>query len=283
VLRFQTVPARLPLHRIAIYGQYKTGTTGVFLALRRELPEATRTLFEAPAYAPEPEDTGRSILAKVILGLPGPGWDVDYASFRGFGRHVYIVRDPRDWVVSGLLFLVQQERAIWADDRNLGEVLALLEQKEEDPRSLPASAILRRIAALGAGRSLEELTAWMGEQSRWLVEFERSLADPHRLRYEDFVDGRLDGLGQYLGFPVRPGAEVPPEYDHVPRTRSHGDWRNWFLPEDVAIFRPVFEPYMRHYGYGDDWTPSPQPVVRREHCTAYLRRVVGRRREKMTA
>jgi hypothetical protein len=269
--------------RIAIYGQYKTGTTGLFYRLLGALPPGTRRLFEAEAYRPEPADDERAVLAKVILGLPGPGWTVDYASFRGFDRHVYLVRDPRDWVVSGLLFLVQQERAIWSDDRKLGEVLGLLERKQADPRSLPAGRILGRIVELGSGGSLAALTGWMAAQARWLRSFEEGLPGAYRIRYEDFADGALEGLAGYLGFALGAPAPTAPEHEHTPRTLSHGNWRDWFLAEDVEVFRPVFREYMEHYGYGDDWTPSPRPVIRPEHCVEYVRRVVARRREARPA
>lgn len=264
--------------RIAIYGQYKTGTTGLFYAILGGLGANTRTLFEPEGYAFEAGDESRSVLAKVILGMPGPGWSVDYGSFRPFDRHVYIVRDPRDWVVSGLLFLVQQERAVWGDDAHLEEVLALIRAKEAAPASLSASRILGRIVELGSGQSIESLTAWMAAQSRWLIDFEAGLPNAHRIRYEEFVDGQLDGLSEYLGFRVAIAPEVAPEHDHVPRTRSHGNWRDWFLPEDVARFRPVFEPYMTHYGYDDDWTVNPSPRILPEHASQYVERTARKKR-----
>ena len=44
--------------RIAIFGQYKTGTTGLYSQILHSLPPdlAVRTLFEPSAFVPEPGD-----------------------------------------------------------------------------------------------------------------------------------------------------------------------------------------------------------------------------------
>ena len=92
--------------RIAIFGQYKTGTTGLYYKIKNSLPASVRTLFEPQRFTTHPDDATRPILAKVILGVSGAPNPIDYDSFLHFDRKVYLIRDPRDWTVSGLLFMI---------------------------------------------------------------------------------------------------------------------------------------------------------------------------------
>lgn len=266
--------------RIAIFGPYKTGTTGLFSKILHSLPAeaAVRTLFEPSRYTPEPADAGRVLLAKVILRMPEGGDDVDYASFDGFTRRLRLVRDPRDWLVSGTLFVIQQNRSVYADDRALARVLDLLAAKEADPRGVSLVCVLTEILAAGPDTSFERTAAWMRRQFDWLIDHDRALGDVQEARYEDFVTGRLAPLEDYLGFPLSGSALPDPAYAHVPRTLAAGHWRHWFTAEDVSVFRPIFARYMRHYRYPDDWTLAPAPTISPEHATRYVLRIVARKR-----
>jgi hypothetical protein len=269
-----------PPRGIAILGMYKSGTTALFYRIKNSLAGDVRTLFEPDRYEPEPADLHRWVLAKVILGAPEPGHDVRYETFRGFGKQLLLVRDPRDWLVSGTLFLIQQDAHLYGDDDKLRRVLDALEQKERDPASLSLTRLLEQIVSADPGRSLSRTLEWMARQFRWVIEFDAGLRDHHRIAYEDLVGGRLRALEDYLGFALPGAAEVAPEHDHVPRTKSSGDWKNWFLDEDVARFRPLFDEYLRRYGYDLDWRPSAHPVILPEHGSAYVARVVRKRRER---
>jgi hypothetical protein len=198
----------------------------------------------------------------------------------GFDKKIYIVRDPRDWVVSGLLFLIQQSPSIYENDDNLDFVLTLFKKKEENPESISFVSLLQQVLNLIPGESLGKVADWMKSQQNWIYGFESGLAEYYRIKYEDFVDGDLQGLEQYLGFRLTSEAEVGEENSHVPRTRGYGDWRNWFLPEDVEFFKPLFTEYMERYGYADDWIMCEKPEISREHCTGYITRTVGLRRKR---
>jgi len=60
------------------------------------------------------------------------------------------------------------------------------------------------------------------------------------------------------------------------RTKSYGDWRNWFTEEDVRIFEPLFAPYMELVGYeATDWALAPEPVVDPATASRYMRRIAA--------
>jgi hypothetical protein len=143
---------------------------------------------------------------------------------------------------------------------------------------VPVTHLLARILSANPDKSLEATTRWMARQLAWMTEFEAGLDQSCRVRYEALVAGPLPELERYLEVELAGTARVDPEHGHVPRTRGSGDWRHWFTPDDVAWFEPVLAGYMRHYGYPADWGLADSPVIRPEHCTEYVARVVERRR-----
>lgn len=271
------VPPPAPA-KIVIFGPYKTGTTGLFYKIANSLPEAPRVFFEKPAYVPEAGDGQRWVLAKTILWYDDGPPPVRYDTFMGFDKKIYLVRDPRDWIVSGTLFFIQQEPSLYDSDANMAEILNLLRRKVRRPLSLPLNALLERIMGLSEAHDFDAIVEWIRKQYAWLPSFEAGLEGYCRLRYEDFVDGRLTRLEQYLGFPLAGDARVARAHDHVPRTKGYGNWRDWFVAEDIDFFQPLFQDYMTRYGYGDDWRLSRRPEILPAHSTDYVIRTVNKRR-----
>lgn len=266
--------------RIVIFGQYKSGTTALCYKIYNSLPAGARLLNEPVYYIPEPLKSYPAELAKVILGYVNGREVANYKSFMGFDKKIYIVRDPRDWIVSGLMFLIQQSPSIYDNDDNLNSVLTMFDLKEENPESISFVSLLQRVLNLIPGQSLDKLADWIRNQQKWIYGFEGGMGEHYRIRYENFVDGEIQGLEEYLGLRLTGEAEVGEENSHVPRTRGYGDWKNWFLSEDVEFFKPLFTEYMVRYGYADDWIMCEKPEISREHCTGYITRTVGLRRKR---
>jgi hypothetical protein len=106
------------------------------------------------------------------------------------------------------------------------------------------------------------------------LEFDGRSGSYQRFRYEDMVDGRFADIERLLGFKLdqRPPGEAP--LKRVARTRSYGDWKNWFLQEDVDYFRPILSEYMSRYGYAKDWGLNTDPRIRPEHGSRFVERLV---------
>ena len=266
--------------KIVILGQYKSGTTALFYKIRNSITSEVRTLFEMGEYVEEAEDANRAVLAKVILGIFEEPAGVNYDSFMGFDKKLYLVRDPRDWVVSGTLFLIQQEPALYNDDEKLNRVMELLRSKESDPRSVPLVGILEQVLQANPDNSLEKTLQWMRQEYKWLAEFELQIGNHYRIKYEDLVDGNIEGMESYLEMALDGDTAVAKEHDHVPRTKSYGNWKDWFLGEDISCFKPLFEEYIRRHGYSTEWELNANPVVSKEHCSQYVERVVWKRRDQ---
>ena len=109
-----------------------------------------------------------------------------------------------------------------------------------------------------------------------------TFADTHpdliQIRYEDLVDGNLASLSETLGLSLGSQADVGPELQRVVRTRSYGNWADWFTEADIELFRPLLQPYLdRHYPEAD-WNLKSVPRIAPEHASRYVLRILSDRR-----
>lgn len=258
--------------RCLIAGAAKTGTTALLYAVAEAMgqeggaapavymEERIATFGALPAHA----------AAKVIFEQEGGAALADFGA--AFDRRILLIRDPRDTLVSRLLYLVANRPALLGDLPYLRSFGAELRAKQRDPAALA----LLDLAPLRAPSAVLDIAL---AATRDLAAFaQRHRDDWFVLRYDDLVGGQLDALSAYLGMPVRAGTPVDPTYARVARTKATGDWRHWFTASDVAQLRPLFEPVMRDLGYADDWRPAPVPVIAAAHSWEYFARLVHERR-----
>ena len=274
--------------KIVIYGLAKTGTSALFYKLKNSLPPNTICLFEPQSWGRvsrlrtrlKMTLTGRGqrhVLAKVL-----PFWrgkPVQLEDFATFDKQILIVRDPRDRLISGLLYQVYNLDFFGRDDA-VARFVGLLRQKEADPGSVSVLTLLDTIASL-AGEPFST-AMWADDYGdraiRKPLEFHRQRSHVHVFRYEDMVDGDFAALEKYLGMTLTGKAEVGPEVQRVVRRKTYGDWRNWFTEGDVEIIRPVLKPYLDRYYPGAEWHLNEAPRVSPEHASRYVERIVNERR-----
>jgi hypothetical protein len=269
--------------RIVIAGQPKTGTTALYFRIKNSVPSDAWCLFEPPKYLrPAAGPKPQWVVAKVLIGRayargrePAPdAFHVDYGSFASFDRKLHILRDPRDNLVSSLLYAVRHT-SFYSDDRRLDQFLQLLQQKERNPTDVSVLRLLDVMAALDRGVQL--LPGFL-ERQALVRRFLTTYPEYHRVSYADFVDGEVGDVEDYLGFPLTGSGKVE-SHTRVIRTRGYGDWKNWFTAEDVAFLRPLLGDYVRLAGLPDDWELAATPTVPAEFASSYVRRIVEEKRQ----
>jgi hypothetical protein len=203
-----------------IAGLAKTGTTGLLYRIADCVSDPKRLIFEPKSYRENPGDPKMNILCKILIGP-----DLDVNSFRGFYKKVTIIRDPRDRMVSSMLY--SQFHCNYAmDNAKVKMIRRLLEQKEKDPKSIP---FLHIVDIMGQANNANNdhvgnFFRHAMAQEEWLDNYLSQIGDAYILRYEDFVAGRLDGLEEYLGVKLSQSGEVPTRFQRVVRTRGAGEW-----------------------------------------------------------
>jgi len=263
--------------KILIAGFAKTGTTGLFFKIRNSINGNCRELFEARTYKHDLDDDKKTVLAKVLIGAGNYEWN--YKSYSSFDKKILIIRDPRDTFISYLVYRILHSRFL-NDKVRVELFIDLLRKKEESPDSVNVLDIVSLFYKLSE-RYFDDAIFKNDtiNQTNFLIDFLEYYNDFFILRYEDFVDEKLDELEKYLGFKLSGSSEVIKDLQRVVRTKSYGNWKNWFTNKDVEYFKPLFKNFMNHFSYDDEWELNKEKKILPEHCSKYVKRIVEERLE----
>ena len=184
-----------------------------------------------------------------------------------YNKKIWIVREPRDNIISSYFYR-------WNKDHNKPEedfkiALEKTKKKENDPKSISFKEMTKGIFHLE-----KYLEYNYGPCIKLIESFGKNW---HVLKYEDLIEGKIDKLNDYLGFSIANKAEVPNTLSRVVRSKNYGNWRKWFLPEDVKLLKPAFEPYLKALGYDpEDWNLEENPVLDPQQGSEYMNRIFYR-------
>jgi predicted DNA-binding protein YlxM (UPF0122 family) len=279
--------------KIVIYGQYKTGTTACFFKIRNSLKSAPREIFEKPEFIPDPMDKTRPVLAKVIIPAKPENFirfdmvlsqkeleekaEEGIRSFSNFDKQILLIRDPRDRLISGILFLTQEHPEIYKNKKVLDQTLDLIRKKENSPSSVSLLEILNHVL-IGSGKpARSRISEQIKNQHDWIFNFERKLKNFVKYRYEDMIIDNDHQVEKYLGFNIQKNVTVNKDFDFVTRTKDSGSWHSWFTEEDVEFFKPVMHDYIHHFGYDEQWKLNAHQQINPEHGSRYVERIINRR------
>ncbi len=165
------------------------------------------------------------------------------------------------------------------DDHMVARMYAFLRRMEASGGALGVLDLIRFDWAL-RGIAHDDTSVRAHYASEWgrIESFYARYPDFFPFKYEDFVAGRLEALSEYLGMELTGSAEVDPKHHRVVRTKSSGDWRQWFQAEDVALFRNIYEDFLVRYGYDPGWTSSASPRIEPQFASEYFYRLVSEKR-----
>ncbi|MDH3707223.1 MAG: sulfotransferase [Acidimicrobiia bacterium] len=257
--------------RVLILGEAKSGTT----LLHRAVCDALGTTPDLEVF--EPEDltdvdlTPPDLVVKKLLGnLAGHEKD----AFERFDKRVLLVRDPRDRMVSSLLYDIHGSAAELEPDK-IDAYVDLLRRKEQDPGGVP---FLRLTHAYWRLTGKDMLSALARSTQRVNDVLGRFADQFHVIQYEDLVRGETDELARHLGLELDEVSDVGPELQRVVRTKGSGDWQHWFTDKDLLWLRPMVSSTLRRLDYPRDWVLADEPVIDPEHCSRYVERLVAEAR-----
>jgi hypothetical protein len=268
--------------KIVVLGKGKSGTSALLQMIGNAFPECRSIHGGLKAHARgrtrSDADRDANIAAKFTHNdAKGRTFDViaEHVAREGYDKKIWVARDPRDNAVSDALY--RWRRRHGRSQRQFRACLDAVEKKEKDPRSVAFNEINRFTGDPGGPLTLDEMLAVEFTRYRRMCQFIRGLGDDWFIfKYEDLVDGNLGALSAYLGREVRAGGELAGEDRVKARTKSYGDWRNWFLAEDVVLFEPIFSDYMGLVGYdATDWALPDDPRIDPALASRYMRRIAS--------
>ena len=244
--------------RVLIIGEGKSGTT----ALLRSVAEAMgdpEELFEPRLMTAEDLDRDPLVVKKLLLNWRGAK---EGPLTKMFDKRVYIVRDPRDRLISHMLYDAYNRGELLSTEQR-EKWLALLGRKAKTPKRVPIFKMMNAWWRISRGDLMSNYVRALDRSSAFNKRFGGRF---HTITYEQYVDGDFAALNDYLGLELSAGV-VKGSENRVARSGSYDEWRRWFTPSDVAMFRPMTHRWMIRHGYDHrDWKLS-EPGQTLDHAT----------------
>ena len=230
--------------RALIVGEGKSGTTALLRSLSEAMADPAE-LFEPRLMTAENLEPDPLVVKKLLLNWKAP----ENKLLDRFDKRVFIVRDPRDRLVSHLLYdAYNKADGLDADQRK--KWLKLLGRKTRNPQKIPMVHLINAWWRLSRADLISHYVRALDRSTG----FNRRIGSEFfTLHYEDYVDGEFSAVNDYLGLALEPGV-VQSSESRVARSSTHGEWRRWFTPADVEVFRPLSHEWLKKHGYDHrDW------------------------------
>ena len=254
--------------RVLLIGLPKTGTTILTYRIEDAFPFKPKIYFEpgGPKGLDDAEihKVGRhenfSITKSLFFPLENTNKNCDNIC-KLYDKVVWIVRDPRDQFLSNFFY-----RWYYKHDPspvNFKKSYDLTVEKEPNPSSIPFYKLHEHCI------NAKNYFRYAHGQSR--DQIQKLKSDVFILKYEDFVDNKIEPLNQYLELEINDKVEVHKDFKRVARTKKYGNWRNWFTPEDVAFYKPMLSDYLTFFGYDpDDWKLNNPKKLNSKEGSEYM-------------
>lgn len=258
-----------------IIGLGKSGTTALFSAVKNCIEENARYYFEPRNLENLKLSGSKNIIAKVLIDNVN---EKNQHRLNDFDKKILIVRDPRDLLISKLLYRTRGTRDTnpFMDNDKAEKFLDYIKQKEKNPNSI---SILE----------LYELQDFLSNKNSILKHLEKlhrkllQIAEAQDfncfiLKYEDYITGNIVKAQNYLDLNIKCNVEVDETFERVKRTKSFGDWKNWFTEDDVNYVKKNYKFFMEYFGY-TDWAQPQNKTINLEFASHYVKKILDLRKQ----
>ena len=257
---------------IVIVSLSRCGSTKLFYQLLRCFPESTAGYFEPSCLNKRLFNHETGLIAKVVIDSRYNRVSADQLSL--FTKTLFVVRDPRDRLVSSLLFALHGDSREVVDRR-----IAILQEKEADPGSV---SFINLVERLHPDFSVPSFFRQLSDSYQMLDDLIDGVPTGRVFRYEDLIRRRYDSLKNYVGEPATTrfsdNVVLPERHDYGLRSATIGDWKNWLTREDIPTLKEIFDPVIRKYRYSAEWTIDPLPSIHPQFASEFVRKAFLRNR-----
>jgi len=241
-VRFGAVPGQMPNHQVERVQNYKASANGLVV--------------QAIVYPQHSADFLGSL--------------VDFC--RAFDHVIWVHRDPRDRLVSHLLFKwarapknkIRKGRIDeWRSSFQLFK--ERLERKQNAPASVPMLELMAQseLATSYAKALASEKKTY--ENIEQLLITLRQLNHFSELKIEAQFAKSVTPLMNTVGLEVVTEAVLEPF--------AGNDWRNWFTQQDIVTFNPIYRNYIGDIGYESAYNLFDEPKLSEAQSTEYVERL----------
>jgi hypothetical protein len=297
------------IKRILIVGLSKSGTTALFYKIKGSMPKGTTTFFEPKEDKQLFHKLNNNICCKVLL-KENLFFTKSTKSFFDkiyyiFDKKIFIVRDPRDNMISRMLYSGYFDLFAKNPERKLKNMIEILKNKEKYPNKISFIDTYKLLARntnifeylfnIRCYKNRDFLkmfkyffrgyyTPIIKEEYELRcdvpIKFIKEYPNYFIFKYEDMVDNiNVNYLEKFIGMKLR-NTSVDKIHLRVVRSKSYGAWRNWFTEEDIKFFKPILKGYMLKYGYDfNDWKLNAKPKILSKNSSDYYKKLINERRK----
>lgn len=253
--------------RVLIVGEGKSGTTALMRSVVSCLDDPTE-MFEPVALTQTDLVPESLVVKKLLLNWQRAENDL----LDTFDKRLLITRDPRDRLISHLLYDAYN-RAPNLSPARRERWLSALQKKTDNPTDV---SVLKLMTQWWQISRADLMSHYVRAADRGIAFQKRNGGSFHPVAYDDYVSGSFDDLNDYLGLALEPGVVKGAE-SRVVRSKSSGAWREWFTASDVDVFRPITHRWLLEVG-GDpkDWELTPASALDPATTVDYVRSLFDR-------
>lgn len=268
---------------VLVLGRAKTGTTFIAKSIEASCPMApARFIMEPRTQRDINRATNVPTRSTLIMKVLFDHWDkqrdalgelVTGPSQPTFHARIAIVRDPRDELISRLMFrpfsfLINGD----ARAEDVERWANVLEQREQNPE-MTFLDVQKAFAATFPG------TRDPADEIRLIARLCMDYADYLKqnqtvfatLRYEDAVADDFSAIESALGWQVAKTHDLG-RFGYTKRSGAATNWAKWFHPSDLETIKDLMGPACTELGYSD-WTlpADTDRTIKPEHHSEYAR------------
>jgi hypothetical protein len=275
------------MSRILILSMPKAGTTILYYLIKKSMHRNTLCFFEPRHPVPkEAISSGHNNILTKVLYQHHRGKELYRPSVCSFYDKIILpARDPRDVLISHFMYSFIASPII-REVSKLNEMLTLLQKKEKYPDKvsfLELIALREQLESPHPEIPYYILKGGILKMFQFVVEVERLYTKNFfRFFYEDLIEQNIKPLEEFLQLKLFRNVRLPLKHKNVARSKSYGNWKHWFLNEDIDFFQPKLKNYMDWIGYGDDWELASNPKIEVSQSSAYLVKLAKRGTHKTT-
>jgi len=254
--------------RVLIVGEGKSGTTALLRSVSSAIGDPLES-FEPQQMSAEDLQPSSLVVKKLLLN-----WKANENELVDrFDKRIFIVRDPRDRIVSHMLYDAYNKAEV-LDAEQREKWLTILGRKTRSPSRMPLVRLINSWWRLTRSDLLSHYVRSLDRSTG----FNRRVGEHFfTLSYEDYVDGKFDAVNDYLGFELSRGV-VKGSESRVARSSTHGEWRRWFTDIDVEVFRPMSHNWLRQHSYNHtDWELRPDEPLDPATTVDYVQSLFDRK------
>lgn len=254
-----------------VMGLGKSGTTALFFSIKSSIGEKTNSYFEPKELSNLMYSSSSPVVVKFLIDNIN-NKNLDY--LHKFDKKTLIIRDPRDLMVSKMLY---RSRRIFKNNKEIDLFLKEIRKKELDPNTMSLLELFSLQDSLTKQKSVLPHLNKLHDIVLRIVEKYNSNS-LFILKYEDYVTNNVDGLIEYLGLKINPFIDVDSSLKRVQRTKSFGDWKNWFTEDDVSYVKNNYAFFMEFFGY-TDWAQPQNKIINSEFASHYVKKILDLRKQ----